>query len=50
MPQDKPGSLSRPQTADIVAYILNFNKAPAGKIDLPGDTDLLKAIKIVPPK
>jgi mono/diheme cytochrome c family protein len=50
MPQDKPGSLSRQQTSDIVAYILSFNKAPAGKIDLPGDTELLKAIKIVAPK
>ena len=50
MPQDKPGSLSRQQTADIVAYILSFNKAPAGQTDLPGDTELLKAIKIVSAK
>jgi quinoprotein glucose dehydrogenase len=50
MPQDTPGSLGRQQTADIVAYILSFNKAPAGPTDLPGDTELLKAIKIVPPK
>ena len=31
MPQDKPGSLGRQQAADVVAYILSFNKAPAGK-------------------
>ena len=39
MPQDKPGSLGRQQTAEIVAYILSFNKAPAGQTDLPGDTE-----------
>ena len=50
MPQDKPGSLSRQQTAEIVAYILSFNKAPAGQTDLASDTELLKAIKIVPSK
>ena len=50
MPQDKPGSLGRQQTADIVAYILSFNKAPAGQIDLPNDIEGLKAIRIVPPK
>ena len=50
MPQDTPGSLGRQQTADIVAYILSFNKAPAGQTDLPSDTELLKAIKIVPAK
>jgi hypothetical protein len=50
MPQDKPGSLSRQQTTDIVAYVLGFNKAPAGQTDLPSDAELLKAIKIVPAK
>jgi S-disulfanyl-L-cysteine oxidoreductase SoxD len=48
MPQDKPGSLSRQQTADVAAYILSFNKAPAGQTELPGDADVLKAINIVP--
>ena len=47
MPQDKPGSLSRQQTADVVAYILSFNKAPAGQTELPGDAEVLKAINIV---
>jgi mono/diheme cytochrome c family protein len=50
MPQDKPGSLGRQQTADIVAYILSFNKAPAGKVELPGDAEVLKGIKIAPAK
>ena len=48
MPQDKPGSLGRQQTADLVAYILGFNKAPAGKTELPRETEALNAIKIVP--
>ena len=48
MPQDKPGSLSRQQTADVTAYILSFNRAPAGQTELPGDADVLKAINIVP--
>jgi mono/diheme cytochrome c family protein len=47
MPQDKPGTLGRQQTADIVAYILSFNRAPAGQIELPADADALKAIRIV---
>jgi mono/diheme cytochrome c family protein len=46
MPQDKPGSLSRPQTADIVAYILSYNKAPAGQAELPPDADALKTVTI----
>ena len=48
MPQDKPGSLGRQQAADIVAYILSFNKAPAGQTELPGDADQLKTVSIAP--
>ena len=48
MPQDKPGSLGRQQTGDIVAYILSFNKAPAGQTELPADGDQLKTITITP--
>jgi cytochrome c len=48
MPQDKPGSLGRQQTADLVAYILSVNKAPAGGTELPGDAEVLKGITIVP--
>ena len=46
MPQDKPGSLGRQQTADVVAYILSFNKAPAGRTELSGDAEVLKATTI----
>ena len=48
MPATKPGSLSRPEAADLLAYILSFNKFPAGKADLPSDEDSLK--KLVLPK
>lgn len=30
MPQQAPGTLTRPQSTDITAYILEFNKYPAG--------------------
>jgi quinoprotein glucose dehydrogenase len=48
MPQDKPGSLGRQQAADLVAYILSFNNAPAGATELPADAEVLHAIKIAP--
>ena len=50
MPQDKPGTLGRQQAADVVAYILSFNKVPAGSAELPGDLEVLKAITIVSPQ
>jgi mono/diheme cytochrome c family protein len=50
MPQDNPGSLGRQQTADLVAYILSVNKAPAGSSELPSDAELLKGITIAPPR
>jgi mono/diheme cytochrome c family protein len=50
MPADNPGSLKRDQVADLVAFILNFNKYPLGKGDLPTDSEALKAIKITAPK
>jgi mono/diheme cytochrome c family protein len=30
MPQQAPGTLTRPQSTDITAYVLQFNKYPAG--------------------
>ncbi len=46
MPQDDPGRLSRQQNSDVVAYMLSFNKFPAGKTELAHDTELLKQIRI----
>jgi S-disulfanyl-L-cysteine oxidoreductase SoxD len=44
MPFDRPGSLSRQDNVDIVAYILRFNQFPAGKDELPLQTNTLKQI------
>jgi quinoprotein glucose dehydrogenase len=48
MPLDDPGSLGRRQTADLIAYILRFNKAPAGDAELPAEVEVLKTITIAP--
>ncbi|HUB77631.1 MAG TPA: cytochrome c [Bryobacteraceae bacterium] len=50
MPADRPGSLSRTATAEIVAYILKANKFPAGKTGLPDDAGALKQIQFDSPK
>jgi hypothetical protein len=41
MPQDKPGSLSRPQNADILAHILKVGGYPAGTAALDGQPGAL---------
>jgi S-disulfanyl-L-cysteine oxidoreductase SoxD len=46
MPATAPGSLTRPEAADLFAYILSFNKFPAGKTDLPSDDDSLKKLQL----
>ena len=45
MPADHPGSLTREQNADILAFVLKSNQFPAGKADLPSDAASLKQIK-----
>jgi|SRR5688572_23663419 mono/diheme cytochrome c family protein len=50
MPQDKPGSLSRQQVADVLAYIFDVNKFPKGEKELDKSLPALKAIKLVMPK
>ena len=50
MPADNPGALNRGQVADLIAFILNYNKYPLADSDLPSDTEALKAIKITAPK
>jgi mono/diheme cytochrome c family protein len=46
MPADRPGSLSKDKNASIVAYILKFNKFPAGGTELPASVDAIKGIRI----
>ena len=45
MPQDAPGKLTAQQTADILAYILQAGKFPAGRADLGSDEAALKQIR-----
>ena len=47
MPLDKPGTLSRQQIADVLSFVLSANKAPAGSVELPRQTELLGAIKFL---
>ena len=50
MPADKPGSLSRTEAADVVAFILQKGTFPAGQADLPSDAEALKGIKFMAKK
>jgi len=45
MPEGRPGTLSRQQDADILAYILTGNQFPAGKTELNKETEILKQIR-----
>jgi mono/diheme cytochrome c family protein len=49
MPATAPGTLTRPQAADLLAYILSFNKFPAGKTEFPTDEDALKKLMLPKP-
>lgn len=49
MPEDNPGSLSATQTRDVVAYILQGNRLPAGKAELPEADADLKQIRLALP-
>ena len=46
MPADRPGKLNREQIADILSYILNFNRFPAGNTELERQTEVLKQIRL----
>ncbi len=46
MPQDKPGTLSADATVDVISYLLQYNKFPAGKDKLANDPAVLKSILI----
>jgi len=50
MPQNNPGSLSRAQNADILAFVLLKADFPAGKTDLATQTEVLKQIKFAADK
>jgi len=44
MPQDKPGSLTQQETADVLAYVLSLS-FPVGETDLDREIEPLKQIR-----
>jgi mono/diheme cytochrome c family protein len=46
MPKNEPGSLTRKEYADVLAYMLKLNRMPEGADDLPADSTALRAIRI----
>lgn len=50
MPEDNPGSLKKEEYADVIAYLLQLNKFPAGASELPIDRDALSAILMEKPQ
>jgi mono/diheme cytochrome c family protein len=46
MPKEQPGTLDPQDYADVIAYLLKINGAPAGKAELPTDVKALKWIRI----
>jgi mono/diheme cytochrome c family protein len=50
MPNDDPGTLSRQQVADVIAFVLKFNRFPAGNADLPSQAEALGQIRFVATK
>jgi len=46
MPLDRPSTLSRQQTADVLAFLLKSNKWPAGETELPREAEPLRDIQI----
>ena len=45
MPADRPGQIGAEENARILAYILQANQFPSGKITLAGDADTLRKIR-----
>ena len=50
MPAEAPGTLSKDEAAAVIAYILQLNKIPPGKQDLPTEPEALRRITIVAAK
>lgn len=46
MPADQPGTTTRAQAADLVAYVLQVSKFPAGKAELVSEDAALKQITL----
>jgi mono/diheme cytochrome c family protein len=47
MPQNAPGSLSRQQNADVLAFVLHKGNYPPGQAELPTQTEMLNMYKFL---
>ena len=47
MPQNRPGSLNRSATVDVVAYLLFYEGLPLGRAELSDQLETLKQIQIL---
>jgi quinoprotein glucose dehydrogenase len=45
MPADSPGKLTNDQNIDLLAFLLSFNKFPAGSAELKYDRPVLERIR-----
>jgi hypothetical protein len=48
MPSDNPGTLTKPQVAELMAFVLRYNSYPAGAAELPAVAESLTQIKFAP--
>jgi mono/diheme cytochrome c family protein len=49
MPKNDPGSLTPPEAAQVLAYLLKINDVPAGDAELPGEPAVLKKLRFETP-
>jgi len=47
MPANAPGSLTGPQSLELIAYVMRFNGFPVGSADLTADVEALANVDIV---
>jgi mono/diheme cytochrome c family protein len=50
MPMDRPGTMTRPEVAEVTAFMLKANKFPAGTTALPEQVPAMRQIRIVAQK
>jgi mono/diheme cytochrome c family protein len=50
MPPNKPGTLSRQQVADVLAFVLRVNRFPPGDAELPRQAESLAQIRFLATK
>lgn len=50
MPMNAPGSLTRQQYVDVITYMLQINKVPAGQVELGTTDEALRAVRIQFPR